>query len=89
MAATVVALPEAAQAVLTADVPYLEVDGWVWRGESDGSDVLADGGYGFKVRMRGGVGGFYLFEERGFAGVVEAQEEDRVFWFDGVSLQGR
>jgi len=64
--------------MLPADVPYLEVDVWLW--EFDGSDVLADGGHGFEVGVRGRVGGFYLLEECGFAGVVEAQEEDGVFW---------
>jgi hypothetical protein len=29
--------------------------------------------------VRGRVGGFYLLEERGFAGVVETEEEDGVF----------
>jgi hypothetical protein len=40
---------------------------------------LADGGDGFKIRVGRGVGGFDLLEESGFAGVVEAEEEDRVF----------
>lgn len=47
MAATVIALPQAAQTVLTAYVPYLEVDWWVWWWKSNGSDILADGGNGF------------------------------------------
>jgi hypothetical protein len=73
-------LPQAAQAMLAADIPYLEVDGRIRGREFDGRDVLADGGYGFEIRVRGGIGGFDLFEEGGFAGVVEAEEEDRVFW---------
>lgn len=75
--------------MLAADVPYLEVDGRVGRGERNGSDVLADGRHGFKVRVEGRVGCFYLFEERGFARVVKAQEQDRVFWGDGGELGGR
>ena len=42
---------------------------------------MADGGDGFEVGVGGRVGGFYLFEERCFAGVVEAEEEDGVFWW--------
>jgi hypothetical protein len=71
--------------MLAADVPYLEIDWWIGRGEFDGCDVLADGGHGFEVRVRRRVGGFDLFEERGFAGVVEAEEEDGVFCVVGVS----
>ena len=66
--------------MLAADVPDLQVDGGVGRGEGDGGDILADGGDGFEVGVGGGVGGFYLFEEGGFPGVVEAEEEDGVFW---------
>ena len=80
MAAAVVALPQPSQAVLPADVPELEVDGGIGRGQSERDGVLADGGHGFEVRVRGRVGGFDLLEERGFASVVEAEEEDRVFW---------
>jgi hypothetical protein len=80
VARRVVALPQAAQAMLAADVPYLEVDGRIRGWEFDGCDVLADGGYGFEVWVRGRVRGFDLFEEGGFAGVVEAEEEDGVFW---------
>jgi hypothetical protein len=49
VARAVVGLPEPAQAVLPADVPDLEVDGGIGRGERDGGDVLADGGDGFEV----------------------------------------
>jgi hypothetical protein len=65
--------------MLAADVPDLQVYGRVWRGQFDGRDILADGGDGFEVGVRWGVGGFYLLEESGFAGVVEAEEEDGVF----------
>lgn len=62
--------------MLAADIPYLEVYRRVrWR-EGDGSDVLADCGDGFEVRMRGCIGAFYLLEECGLSGVVEAEEED-------------
>jgi hypothetical protein len=47
---------------------------------------LADGRDGFQVRRRvgGEVEGFDLFVEGGFAGVVEAEEEDGVFcWVRG------
>jgi hypothetical protein len=77
MAAGVVALPELAQAELAADVPEFEVH----VGEDDGGNVLADGGHGFEVgRWAIGVeDGFDLLVEGGFTGVVEAEEEDRVF----------
>ena len=58
--------------MLAADVPYLEVERWVWRWEGDGSNVLADGGNGLEVGVRGRVGAFYLLEERRLAGIVEA-----------------
>jgi hypothetical protein len=61
--------------MLAANVPYLEVDGRIGRWEFDGRDVLADSGHGFEVGVRGRVSGFYLFEECGFAGIVEAEEE--------------
>lgn len=77
MAGRVVALPQPPQALLPADVPHFEVH----VGEVDGGDVLADGGDGFGGG--GGVGGevvgFDLGEEGGFAGVVEAEEEDGEF----------
>jgi hypothetical protein len=60
VAAGVVALPEAAQTMLAANVPYLEVYGRVWRRQFDGRDVLADGGHSFEVRVRGRVRGFDL-----------------------------
>lgn len=74
----VVALPQPPQALLPADIPHFEIHVWqVYRG-----DVLADGGHGFSGG--GGVGGevvgFDLREEGGFAGVVEAEEEDGEFW---------
>jgi hypothetical protein len=43
--------------MLAADVPYLEVDGRIRGWEFDGCDVLADGGYGFEVWVRGRVRG--------------------------------
>lgn len=78
MTALVVALPQLAQRVLTADVPDLEVH----VGEGDGADILADCGHGaLGGRWRvGEVNGFNGTEECGFAGVVEAEEEDGIFW---------
>ena len=74
----VVVCPHAAEGVLAADVPDPEVH--VWQG--DCGDVLADGGDGGFIGDGGGaVEGFYGGEEGGFAGVVEAEEEDGVFWF--------
>ena len=76
MAAAVVALPQPAQAVLPADVPDLEAQ----LGEGHDGHVLAHGGHGAggdgggagqEERLDGG-------EERGLAGVVEAEEEDGV-----------
>jgi len=51
--------------------------------EGDGGDILADGGHGLCGWgwMRGVVVGFYGGEEGGFAGVVETEEEDRIFFF--------
>ena len=74
----VVGCPHAAEGVLAAYVPDFEV----YVVEGDGGDVLADGGDGgfWGVgRGGGGVEGFYGGEEGGFAGVVEAEEEDGVF----------
>jgi hypothetical protein len=64
--------------VLAADVPYLEVDGWVWGWEREGSHVLADGGDRLQVGVRGCVGCLDLLEERRLAGIVEAEEKNRV-----------
>ena len=85
MAATVVGLPEAAQRVLAADVPYLEIDGWVWRWKRECGHVLADGGDRLQVGVRGCVGCLDLLKERGLAGIVEAEEEDRIFWCASAS----
>ena len=78
MARGVVGLPEPAETVLAADVPDLQVDGRVGRREGDGRDILADGGDGLEVWVGGRVGAFYLFEERSFSCIVEAEEEDGV-----------
>lgn len=81
--------------MLPAYIPDLEIH--IWQG--DGSDVLADsrdGGFGGGGGRGGGGGGgrgegvegFDSVEEGGFAGVVEAEEEDGVFCCGGggVSL---
>ena len=73
--------------MLAADVPDLQVDGRVGRREGDGGDILADGGDGFEVGVRGRVGAFYLFEEGGFAGVVETEKEDGVFYVCELGLR--
>ena len=72
--------------MLSAHVPDLEVH----IGQVDGGDVLADGGHGFGGRgwVRGEVEGFDGGEERRFAGVVEAEEEDRVFCGCGEGVSG-
>jgi len=64
--------------VLPAYVPDLEIH----VAEIDGRDVLANGGDGFLSGRGGGgeVEGFDGGEEGGFAGVVEAEEEDGVFY---------
>jgi hypothetical protein len=89
MRTLVVALPQPSQAHLPADVPDPEVH--VRQG--DGGDILADGrhrvaggggGGGLAVRVKG-VECFDLREEGGFAGIVEAEKEDGVFWEDAVS----
>lgn len=71
----VVARPHGSQRVLPAHVPDLEVHVV----EGDGGDVLADGRDG-GLGWYGGVvvEGFDGGEEGRFAGVVEAEEEDRV-----------
>jgi hypothetical protein len=79
---------------LSSHVPDLDVH----LGQVQGSDILADGGDGIACVFGGGgvacgaesgVGGgierFDLVEERGFAGVVEAEEEDGVFYLHGIS----
>lgn len=81
MAALVVALPQAAQAHLAADVPELHVH----VGQGNGRDVLADGGHGLEVggRRGGGVGRkerLDLLVKGCLSGIVEAEEDDRVFW---------
>lgn len=72
-------MPEPAERVLASYVPDLEIH----IGEGDGRDVLTDGGDGVEFGgCGGGVGaeeGFDLFVEGGFAGIVEAEEEDGVF----------
>jgi hypothetical protein len=75
--------------MLPADVPELEVDGRIRRGESERDGILANGGHGLEVGVGGRVGGFDLLEERGFARVVEAEEEDRVFWASVSAGRGR
>jgi len=75
----VVGCPHAAEGVLAAYVPDSEIQFW----KGDCGDVLADGGEGGFLRGGGGGGGVEGFdggEEGGFAGVVEAEEEDGVFW---------
>lgn len=73
----IVARPHGAQGVLAAHVPDLEVRVF----EGDGGDVLADCGHGGFGGWGGGVvEGFDGGEEGCFAGVVEAEEEDGVFW---------
>lgn len=67
--------PHAAEGVLAADVPDLQVH----VGQGDGGDILTDGGDGGFAGRRGvRVEGFDGGEEGGFAGVVEAEEEDGI-----------
>ena len=84
--AAVITLPQLPQRVLAAHVPDLEVH----VRQIDGGDVLADGGDG--LGGGGGVGGevegFDGGEEGRFAGVVEAEEEDGVFWGWGGGFSG-
>lgn len=63
--------------MLAPYIPDLEIH----VAEIDDRDVLADGGDGFLGGGRGGgeVERFDGGEEGGFAGVVEAEEEDGVF----------
>lgn len=78
MAAGVIALPQLAQGVLAAHVPQLDVH--VWQGY--GRDVLADSGDRLELRLGriGEVHGFDLFVEGRLAGIVEAEEDDGVFY---------
>lgn len=63
--------------MLAPYVPDLEVE----VGQVDGRDVLAYRRHGAEVRVPVlAVEGFYLFEEGCLACVVEAEEQDRVFW---------
>ena len=78
VATAVVRLPESAQAMLAADVPYLEVDGRVWRRKGDGSDILANRRHCSEIGIRGRVCAFYLLEKRRLSRIVQAEEEDRV-----------
>lgn len=64
--------------MLTAHIPYLEVYWWIRRWKRDGGHVLSDGGHGFQIRVRGCVCALYLFKESGLAGIVKAEEEDRI-----------
>lgn len=64
--------------MLTADVPYLEVNRRIRRWEEDCRNILAHRGHGLEVGMGGGIGGLYLFEEGGLASVVKTKEQDRV-----------
>jgi hypothetical protein len=66
--------------MLTTNVPYLEVYWWVWRGEGDGSNILSDRRHRLEVGVGRRVGAFYLLKKRCLAGVVQAEEEDRVLW---------
>lgn len=66
--------------MLAAYVPDFQIEG-LRCGQFNGSDVLADRGDGFEVRVEGRRElRAELFEESGFAGVVEAQEENGVFY---------
>lgn len=78
MRTRIVTLPQSSQTVLAPNIPELEVYRRIWGREGECYGVLADGGDGFQVWVRGCVGRFYLLEERGFACVVEAEEEDGV-----------
>jgi len=75
--------------MLPTDVPDLQIH----IVQIDQADVLADGGHGIEFGLVGRVvKGFDLFEQGGFAGVVEAEKEDGVFcglakrqcWCEGV-----
>lgn len=64
--------------MLAANIPYFEVDGRVRRWECDGSDVLPHRGNSLQVGIGRRVCAFQLLEKRGFAGVVETEEQDGV-----------
>ncbi len=66
--------------MLAAYIPKLKVYGRVWRWEGERDGVLANGRDGVGVWVGGCVESFYLREKGGFAGVVEAEEENGVFW---------
>lgn len=70
--------------MLPAHIPDLEIH----VAEIDRRDVLAHGGDGFLGGWRRGrqVEGFDGGEEGGFAGVVEAEEEDGVFCVNSSDL---
>lgn len=64
--------------MLAANVPELDVHVW----QRYGRDVLADGGDRLELRLGriGEVHGFDLFVEGCLAGIVEAEEDDGVFY---------
>ena len=84
MTAGVVALPQAAQAQLAADVPDLEVH----VRQVDGGHVLSDGRHGAELRVRvlGQEQRLRLLVERRLARVVEPEEDHRVFYCWGVAV---
>ena len=77
MADRIVARPHAAKGVLATYIPNLQVH--FWKGYC--SDVLADSRDGGFTR-RSGIGeeSFDSGEEGGFACIVKAEEEDRIFY---------
>jgi hypothetical protein len=75
--AAVVALPQAAERMLSTYVPDLKVA----LIEGNQADILADGRNSVQSRiMVRVVQALYLLEQSSFAGIVKAEEEDRVFW---------
>lgn len=87
MARAVIALPEFAQTVLTPDIPYLEIH----IRKCYRRDILADCWDRLKLRcrVRGEVERLDLLVEGGFAGIVEAEEENGVLYSIGVSILDR